>query len=152
GRFTARLRAQGTRPLHLDQSVAMLKALRSRFGAGWEVAGDLRHPPLVFDPHAVLLCLRLFQHLGSRERAEILAGFRQLTPRALIAWYPGWHFKVAGRRLRHALGLPHPALREWLTPADIRAEAREAGWRTLRIRPVLPGLSENVLVSLEAAP
>jgi len=152
GRFTDRLRARGARPLHLDQSVAMLRALRVRFGPGWEVAGDLRRPPLAFDPRGVLLCLRLFQHLGPAERIEILGGFRRLAPRALVAWYPGWHIKCVGRRLRHALGLPHPALRETLAPRDIRAEARSAGWRTRRIRPVLPGLSENVLVSLEAAP
>ncbi len=149
GRFTAALRRCGVRVLHLDRSPAMLQTLRRRHGAGLEVIGDLRRPPLAGADGACVLCLRLLQHLGPAERVEALRGLRRMAPRALVAYYPGWHQKDAARRLRHRLGLPHGTLRPRLSPADIRSEAAEAGWRVAGLRRVLPWFSETVLVLLE---
>lgn len=149
GRFTDRLRARGARVVHLDRSLAMLRALRQRHGAGEEVLGDLRRPPLRVHPGAVVLCLRLMQHLTAAERVEALSGLRAVAPRALVAYYPGWHYKDGLRRLRHRLGLPHHALRDHLTPDDLAREAAAAGWSLRRTRRVLPLLSEYALLSLQ---
>ncbi|TAH39796.1 MAG: methyltransferase domain-containing protein [Planctomycetota bacterium] len=148
GRFTAELAARGSRVVHLDRSPAMLQRLRSRHGPGMEVVGDLRRPPLRRQEGAVVLCLRLMQHLGAGERIEALTGLRGLAGRALVAYYPGWHYKDFLRRLRYRAGLPHRSLRPRLRVEDLREEAAAAGWRLVRWRRVLPLLSEYVLLSL----
>lgn len=151
GRFTAELRAAGVALLHLDLSPAMLRQLRRRHGPGREVVGDLRWAPLRPDPEAVALCLRLMQHLTRNERVAALTGLRRVAGRAVVAYYPGWHYKDFLRRLRHRLGLPHRTLRPRLDRAALAAEAQAAGWKLVRVRRVLPLFSEYVLLSLVAA-
>lgn len=149
GRFTRELEERGARVLNLDRSPIMLAALRERHAGARCVAGDLRRPPLRRDEEAVVLCLRLMQHLRREERIAALRGLRLLAPRALVAYYPGWHVKRAGRWMRYKTGLPYRSLREFLPRAALRAEAAEAGWNLRRVRPVLPLLSENVLLLLD---
>jgi len=148
GRFTARLRAGGNVTVHVDRSPAMLRQLRRHHGPGLEVVGDLRQPPLEV-AEGVVLCLRLMQHLDAPERVATLAGLRHLAPRAVVAYYPGWHYKHRLRRLRHRVGLPHGTLRPRLSRTALAAEAQAAGWNLRAIRPVLPLLSESVLLLLE---
>jgi len=151
GRFTADFAAAGVRVIHLDRSAAMLACVRATHGPGMEVRADLRHPPLD-DPGAVVLCLRLMQHLGPEERVEALAGLRRMAPRAVVAYYPGRHYKDVLRRWRRRLGLPFRTLRPRLGLTQMRAEAERAGWRLVEARAVLPLLSENHLLLLEHAP
>ena len=151
GRFTAELRAAGVTPVHLDRSPAMLRRLRDKHGRGREVIGDLVRPPLAEQADGVVLCLRFLQHLNRAERIEALRGMTRLAPRAVVAYYPGWHYKNAIRHLRHRLGLPHRTLRERIRRAAILDEVREGGWRILELNQVLPLLSENVLLLLERA-
>ena len=150
GRFTRQLREAGVKVVHVDRSRLMLATLRKRHGQGWEVLGDLRRPPLLPAPGSVALCLRLMQHLNREERVAALEGLRLLAPTAVVAYYPGWHLKSLGRRIRHRTGLPHRTLRESNGRSAIAAETEQAGWNLLRIHPVLPLLSENVLLVLEA--
>jgi len=150
GRFTRELRRAGASVVHLDFSLPMLSELRRRHGAGCEVVGDLRRPPLRAVPGSVAMCLRLMQHLNAQERILALEGLRLLAPAAVVAYYPGWHLKSLGRRIRHQAGLPHRTLRESISRDAMTAEVEKAGWNLLRIRPVLPLLSENVLLVLQA--
>ncbi|KAA3608721.1 MAG: class I SAM-dependent methyltransferase [Planctomycetota bacterium] len=150
GRFTENLAAQGVTVLHLDRSAAMLQVAAGRGGKHWELVADLRHPPIERRTEAVVLCFRLMQHLDAKERVEALTGLRQMAAKAIVAYYPGWHYKDALRRWRHRLGLPHRSLRPKLRRADLIAEAERAGWRMLRLRKVLPLLSENVLLVLDS--
>lgn len=148
GRFTQALRKKEIRVLHLDRSREMLKVLQGQHGEHLEVVGDLRSPPLQFANQGVVICFRLMQHLSRKERMEALRGLRLLAPFALVAYYPGWHYKDKVRRLRHRLGLPHRTLREKLSLAQIREEVEQAGWELKGWRRVMPLLSENVLLRL----
>ncbi|MCH2101356.1 MAG: class I SAM-dependent methyltransferase [Planctomycetes bacterium] len=150
GRFTAAIRAAGAQVCHLDASAEMLKVCRSKHDPGWEVVGDLFTPPLALQEDACILSLRLMQHYGRDQRIAALRAFRQIAPRAVVAYYPGWDWKNRFRHLRASLGLPTRKLREAIPRKQLAAEAAQAGWKLVRARQVFPVLSENVLLILHA--
>ncbi len=151
GRFTDRLRAAGCEVLHLDRSVEMLQRARAKHGPGRYLLADALAPPLAPPDQAVAISFRFLQHFDRDGRVAALSGMRGLARRAVVAYYPGWHYKMALRRLRRRLGLPYHVIREHIPRRGIEEEVREAGWRLLRLRQTLPLLSENVLLLLERA-
>lgn len=150
GRFTAAIRAAGSQVCHLDASAEMLAVCRAKHGPGQEVVGDLLAPPLRQLDDACVLSLRLMQHYERPERIAALRAFRQIAPRAVVAYYPGWDWKNRFRRFRARLGLPVRKLREAIPRDQLAEEAHEAGWKLVRARQVFPILSENVLLILHA--
>ncbi len=149
GRFTDRLRAAGCEVLHLDRSAEMLRAARAKHGAGRYLLADALAPPLDPPGDAVAISFRFLQHFDRDGRIDALRGMRGLARRAVVAYYPGWHYKMALRRLRRRLHLPYHVIRERISRRQIEAEVSQAGWRLLRLRQTLPLLSENVLLLLE---
>ncbi|RMH00999.1 MAG: class I SAM-dependent methyltransferase [Planctomycetota bacterium] len=151
GRFTDRLRAAECAVVHLDLSVEMLAEARRKHGSGAYLVGDVLRPPLVAPPDAVVISFRFLQHFDAAGRVEALRGLARIARRAVVAYYPGWHYKMYLRRLRRRLGLPYRVIREHIPRNQVQAEVEAAGWRLLRLRRTLPLLSENVLLLLERA-
>ncbi len=149
GRFTERLRAAGCPVLHLDRSVEMLRRARQKHGPGRYLLADALAPPLAAPDGAVAICFRFLQHFDRDGRVAALRGMRGLARHAVVAYYPGWHYKMALRRLRRRLHLPYHVIRERISREQIEAEVGEAGWRLRRLRQTLPLFSENVLLLLE---
>jgi SAM-dependent methyltransferase len=151
GRFTERLRAAGCEVLHLDRSREMLDRARQKHGAGRYLVADALAPPVEAPDGAVVISFRFLQHFDHDGRVAALRGLRRLAPRAVVAYYPGWHYKMVLRRLRKRLGLPYHVIRERIPRRRIEEEVAAAGWRLVRMRQSLPLLSENVLLLLERA-
>lgn len=152
GRFTSRLRSLGIRVIHLDRSPEMLAIARRKDPSTPALIADLRRPPFDTPPQSVVLCFRYLQHCPGEERVAALRGLRNCGQHAVVAYYPGWHYKVAMRRLRRRVGLPHNVIREYIPRRRIREELARAGWKLLRMRQTLPLFSENLLLLLERHP
>ncbi len=152
GRFTNKFRALGIQVIHADVQPAMLAAARRAHGRGagieQEVVANIYKPPFA-SLSAIALCLRLMQHLDPDSRIAALKGLAKTSDRAVVGYYPGWHFKTYTRRLRHALGLKKRPLRERLTTKQIHEEAAAAGWEVRAFRQAMPLFSECVLLLLE---
>jgi SAM-dependent methyltransferase len=154
GRFAALLGARGLRYTGADLSPAMLDRARAKTPAARWLVADAARLPFDDGEFDVALCIR-FLHLV-RDPALRVAFLRELRRVARLGVVVGYHHsrtvRVAGRRLRHRLGLRERAPSN-PSPGRIRAELREAGlpeaeWITVHFAPLL---SDKVVLAAPVA-
>lgn len=150
GRFAAFLRERGLAYTGVDLSPAMLAVAREKAPGARYLAADAARLPFDDAQFDLALCIR-FLHLV-REPELRLSFLRELRRVARLGVIVGYHHsrtvRVAGRRLRHRIGLrERPPANP--SPPAIRAELRAAGfaqadWITVHFAPLL---SDKVLLA-----
>jgi SAM-dependent methyltransferase len=157
GRLFAPLAEAGFRPIGVDRSLDMLRAipLAARAPRGVCVArcaADVRHLPFRDGCFDAAVCLRFLQLLLPAERIEVLRALARVTRGPLIAVYSPHHtWKDATRALRRWVGLRREDRTRWIPWKSIAEEISAAGLVCTRRVPALRGIVDAVALRLERA-
>jgi SAM-dependent methyltransferase len=154
GRFSEFLLGRSTSLASCDLSAAMVERAASR-SAGPNsprgVVADLKQDlPFVSRAFDAVFSLRFFHHLHqSEDRLNVLGEFRRVSSRwAVVSFYRLNPLHRFQRWLRH--GIKRTRTRIKMIPGnEFEREAVQAGWRVVRIYPLLRGVHSQHIALLE---
>jgi len=154
GRFSEFLLGRATSLASSDLSAAMVEraaSKRSESGSPRGVVADLKQGlPFVPRAFSVVFSMRFFHHLHqSEDRLHVLEEFHRVSDRwAVVSFYRLNPLHRFQRRLRR--GIKRTKTRIKMIPGDeFVSEAEQAGWRVVRIYPLLRGIHSQHIALLE---
>jgi len=134
GRYLPTLRSAGAWVLEADASTSMLKTTRRLHDPKPDVVRCFGHEvPLADDAVDLVFSMRLNHHLVDPEvrRGHVRELFRVARRFAVFTYFDAASLKNRLRVLRTRLGLTRKTPKNTLRRAEVRALARDAGWRVV---------------------
>lgn len=156
GRFSSLLIEAGYRPVSCDLSLAMVKRARSKDPVSpvpMGIVGNVtRGLPVRPEAFLLVFSLRFFHHLHRSE--ERLSAFREFARASngwlILSFYRANLLHRAQRALRRTVKKSRTRIR-MITALEFRKEAAEAGFRIVRIFPLLRGVHAQHIALLKKA-
>ncbi|MCJ7611811.1 MAG: class I SAM-dependent methyltransferase [Candidatus Aminicenantes bacterium] len=145
GRFSKFLLERATFLASSDFSPAMVERTASREGGAFRprgVVADLKRGlPFASRSFALVFSLRFFHHVHeSLDRRAVLSEFGRVSRRwAVVSFYRLNALHRFQRWIRRRAGQGKTRIK-MMTRAEFVEEARQAGWRVVRIYPLLRGI------------
>ena len=145
GRFSGLLIEAGYRPVSCDLSLAMVRralAKDSVSSVPMGIVGDVtRGLPVLSDSFFLVFSLRFFHHLHQpEERRSALHEFARVSEGWLIlSFYQANALHKAQRALRRRIKKSRTRIK-MITAREFQREVAEAGFRTVRVFPLLRGI------------
>ncbi len=151
GRMTQLLLERGFRVVGADISGAMMRHARERtrrFGSQVNfVKADIENIQFPDEAFELILTIRLLHHIPPELHPEVLGQLHRKTRRWMIISFSNkFSFQSLRRNLK---SLITKAPRYSISPALFKREIAEAGFKVVEYIPLLPIISESVIVLLE---
>ncbi|MBN2408111.1 MAG: class I SAM-dependent methyltransferase [Candidatus Aminicenantes bacterium] len=154
GRFSAFLIDAGYRPVSCDLSPAMVRRARAKdsiFPAPMGIVGDLtRGLPVRAGAFPLVFSLRFFHHLHQREerRAALQEFARSSGGWLILSFYQANPLHRAQRALRRRIKKSRTRIK-MISSQEFREEAADAGFRVVRIFPLIRGIHAQHIALLK---
>jgi SAM-dependent methyltransferase len=154
GRFSDFLLGRASRLVSCDLSAAMVERAASKSfdsSSPRGVVADLKQDlPFISRAFNAVFSMRFFHHLHQAEdRLHVLGEFHRVSARwAVVSFYRLNPLHRLQRSLRR--GIKHTKTRIKMIPGDeFEREAVRAGWRVVRVYPLLRGIHSQHIALLE---